>query len=105
VVGTTGSGKSSIVGKYTGQPVQVGDRPESVTRFCQLYPGRQDIFLCTNRLGLGLDLGLGLGLGLLHCTLYYSVPADCSVPVLIILLDLLLYNCPSFIAFLTQISL
>ena len=40
VVGTTGSGKSSTVAKYTGQPVKVGDRPESVTRFCQLYPGK-----------------------------------------------------------------
>jgi hypothetical protein len=28
------------VGKYTGQPVKVGDRPESVTRSCQLYPGK-----------------------------------------------------------------
>ena len=63
MVGTTGSGKSSIVGKYTGQPVMVGDRPESVTRFCQLYPGRQDIFLCTKRLGLGLGFGLSLGSG------------------------------------------
>jgi hypothetical protein len=41
----------------------VGDRPESVTRFCQLYPGRQDIFLCTKRLGLGLGFGLSLGSG------------------------------------------
>ena len=37
VVGTTGSGKSSTISKCTGQPVEVSDQADSVTRKCQIF--------------------------------------------------------------------
>ena len=37
VVGSTGSGKSSTIGKCTGQPVKTGDSDKSVTKTCQVY--------------------------------------------------------------------
>ena len=38
VVGTTGSGKSSTIAKFTGNTdIQVSSRPDSVTRFCEIF--------------------------------------------------------------------
>jgi hypothetical protein len=42
VVGTTGTGKSSTIAKFTGQDVQVSRRAESVTRACQVFADLKD---------------------------------------------------------------
>ena len=39
VVGSTGSGKSSTISRYTGCDVRTGSGTESVTEHCQLWPG------------------------------------------------------------------
>eukprot|EP00092_Neocalanus_flemingeri_P026565 GFUD01028790.1.p1 GENE.GFUD01028790.1~~GFUD01028790.1.p1 ORF type:complete len:475 (+),score=82.08 GFUD01028790.1:64-1488(+) len=38
VIGTTGTGKSSTIGKCTKQTVVVGDLADSVTKSCQIFP-------------------------------------------------------------------
>ena len=38
VVGSTGSGKSSTISRYTGCDVRSGSGTESVTEHCQLWP-------------------------------------------------------------------
>ncbi len=43
VVGTTGTGKSSTIAKYTGQSgVRVSSRPESQTRHCEVFRSARD---------------------------------------------------------------
>ena len=42
VVGSTGTGKSSTVARYTGAEVRSGAGPEPVTQACQRYPGPGD---------------------------------------------------------------
>lgn len=43
VVGTTGTGKSSTISKCTQQTVEISDRPESVTKHCQVFPDLNNI--------------------------------------------------------------
>ena len=40
VVGSTGTGKSSTISRYTGCEVRTGSGTESVTEQCTLWPGR-----------------------------------------------------------------
>jgi len=42
VVGTTGSGKSSTIAKYTRQAVESSGEAESVTKFCRHYQDKDD---------------------------------------------------------------
>ena len=42
VVGTTGTGKSSTIAKYTGQTVRVSSGPESQTRHCEIFKNNRE---------------------------------------------------------------
>ena len=42
VVGTTGTGKSSTIAKYTGAPVRVSSGPESQTRHCEIFKNNRE---------------------------------------------------------------